>query len=338
MGLAKLINGTDTAANWASLNPVLADGEIGYATDTHLIKIGDGVTAWNLLKGVNEVLLGTAIALPRVMCYPEALNFIANYEVESVFDATWARGSKVGTAVNSPMVIYGFLTLENGVPLAQYVDYDAEGNVDSAIQTGCIRFDFFPPSVPGSVYYDTKVFGILDSDESQKNRLELVFYNNSNEYGITLVVHDKDGVEAIYQDFGTWTEYEPGIPYEFELNWDLTTGASRLFINGVQFGDTITGTCERDANVHIFRMGCGYDPSSFSSAHKVDNVKVFDEVQHTSDYTPGAGDPVNLPEIFSGYIICAGGVVDNTNSPYHGFPVVDKSGDQDFVWAWKIID
>ncbi len=37
----------DTAANWSANNPILAEGEIGYETDTYKIKIGDGVTAWN---------------------------------------------------------------------------------------------------------------------------------------------------------------------------------------------------------------------------------------------------------------------------------------------------
>jgi hypothetical protein len=36
----------DTAANWTTANPVLLTGEIGYETNTKLMKIGDGVTAW----------------------------------------------------------------------------------------------------------------------------------------------------------------------------------------------------------------------------------------------------------------------------------------------------
>lgn len=39
----------DTAANWASVNPVLAAGEIGYETDTKKKKIGNGTLAWNSL-------------------------------------------------------------------------------------------------------------------------------------------------------------------------------------------------------------------------------------------------------------------------------------------------
>lgn len=37
----------DTAANWTSANPTLAQGELGLETDTLKIKAGDGSTAWN---------------------------------------------------------------------------------------------------------------------------------------------------------------------------------------------------------------------------------------------------------------------------------------------------
>lgn len=37
------------ASQWTSTNPVLADGEFAFETDTRKMKIGDGVTAWNSL-------------------------------------------------------------------------------------------------------------------------------------------------------------------------------------------------------------------------------------------------------------------------------------------------
>ena len=39
----------DTAADWTAANPILAEGEVGIETDTYALKIGDGVTRWNLL-------------------------------------------------------------------------------------------------------------------------------------------------------------------------------------------------------------------------------------------------------------------------------------------------
>jgi hypothetical protein len=43
----------DTAANWTSANPVLAEGEFGYETNTKKYKLGDGTTAWNSLAYSN---------------------------------------------------------------------------------------------------------------------------------------------------------------------------------------------------------------------------------------------------------------------------------------------
>jgi hypothetical protein len=39
----------DTATNWTSVDPILAEGEPGYETDTGVLKIGDGSTAWSSL-------------------------------------------------------------------------------------------------------------------------------------------------------------------------------------------------------------------------------------------------------------------------------------------------
>jgi hypothetical protein len=42
-----------TAANWTSANPTLAEGELGYETDTGKLKAGDGSTAWTSLDYIS---------------------------------------------------------------------------------------------------------------------------------------------------------------------------------------------------------------------------------------------------------------------------------------------
>lgn len=39
----------DTAANWTTNDPTLAEGEMGIETDTLKFKVGDGSTAWTAL-------------------------------------------------------------------------------------------------------------------------------------------------------------------------------------------------------------------------------------------------------------------------------------------------
>jgi len=48
--MAKIKLRRDTAANWLNANPVLANGETGFETDTRMVKLGDGTTAWADLK------------------------------------------------------------------------------------------------------------------------------------------------------------------------------------------------------------------------------------------------------------------------------------------------
>lgn len=43
----RMLQRRGTASQWSAGNPVLGDGEVGFARDTKDFKIGDGVTAWN---------------------------------------------------------------------------------------------------------------------------------------------------------------------------------------------------------------------------------------------------------------------------------------------------
>lgn len=61
----------DTAANWTSVNPTLAAGEIGLETDTGLFKIGTGSAAWTSLAYA-AVNASNAVTLTnKVLTSPE---------------------------------------------------------------------------------------------------------------------------------------------------------------------------------------------------------------------------------------------------------------------------
>ena len=64
----------DTSVNWASINPILQEGEQGYDTTAQVAKIGDGITAWNNLpyqKGGEFVFI--------VPCSNTALSITQNH-------------------------------------------------------------------------------------------------------------------------------------------------------------------------------------------------------------------------------------------------------------------
>ncbi len=45
----RLLLRRDVASNWTTVDPILADGEVGYESDTGKMKVGDGATIWSLL-------------------------------------------------------------------------------------------------------------------------------------------------------------------------------------------------------------------------------------------------------------------------------------------------
>ena len=55
--MARIMIRRGIEADWSSKNPVLSDGEPGYARDTKVLKVGDGETAWDDLEGISVASL-----------------------------------------------------------------------------------------------------------------------------------------------------------------------------------------------------------------------------------------------------------------------------------------
>lgn len=105
----------DTAANWTSVNPILASGEPGYETDTKKIKYGDGSTAWVSLSYFTGATLGTNVA--TFLATPSSANLAA-----ALTDET---GTGANVFATSPTLVTpilgtpssGTLTSCTGLPL-----------------------------------------------------------------------------------------------------------------------------------------------------------------------------------------------------------------------------
>ena len=93
----------DTAANWTSVHPTLALGEVGVETDTGKLKVGDGATAWPSLPyapgggagGTPAVVLGTTAAAGA------ASTFIRDDDTIVAFDTTAPAGVGASAATGS---------------------------------------------------------------------------------------------------------------------------------------------------------------------------------------------------------------------------------------------
>ena len=114
----------DTASNWTSANPTLAQGELGVETDTSKIKVGDGSTAWSSLS----YLIDTGSYLTST--YTGDVDFTG----ELVVDSYNQSYSAVTSSTN-----------------ATTVDCEA-GNVFSHTLTENTTFTFSNPPATGTAY------------------------------------------------------------------------------------------------------------------------------------------------------------------------------------------
>lgn len=80
------------ASAWERANPILAPGEPGWTLDTHVLKIGDGVTPWNGLDSVS----GTEIKEADIQ---KAVNkYLEEHPIKVVTDATLSVAGQAADA------------------------------------------------------------------------------------------------------------------------------------------------------------------------------------------------------------------------------------------------
>lgn len=107
---AKIQFRRDTAANWASVNPILSQGEIGQDTSNSILKIGDGIAPWDNLPTltisesaidtkISDLVGGAPGALDTLNELAEAINDDASY----ASTVTTALGTKTNKTSNQSL-------------------------------------------------------------------------------------------------------------------------------------------------------------------------------------------------------------------------------------------
>jgi len=126
----------DTASNWTSANPILAQGELGAETDTSKIKIGDGTTAWSSLAyliDAGDYLTSAAIG-STVQAYDATLLNDADIGVSvQAYDADTAKldvaqtftAAQTMTALKETKVAMGANNID--LSLGNYFTYTLSG-------------------------------------------------------------------------------------------------------------------------------------------------------------------------------------------------------------------
>lgn len=117
----------DTAENWTSANPILAQGEFGVETDTLKLKIGDGVTYWRDLRYYHSgspYIPGTGID-------------ITDFRISNTGIVTLTTGSANGTikANNTDIAVKG-LGSAAYTSSTDYATSEQGVKADTAVQPG----------------------------------------------------------------------------------------------------------------------------------------------------------------------------------------------------------
>lgn len=200
--------------------------------------------------------------------------FFAGYA--STINGDRGYGSLTGTSTGTVVITSGKLDLTAGGTTTR-VDYDPVGNADSVIQTGTVVVDWTPNyAAPGTA----RVLFTITATATNANCI-LVYHTAAS--GMQVQFYNSSGTLIINTNVGTLS-VSSGTSYHIELDFDLTTGATRLFVNGTQLGSTIATTLTRTSAIGVIKLGNDRTNASAPN-HKLDNFQIFTTVQHTSDYT-----------------------------------------------------
>jgi hypothetical protein len=315
----------DTMNKYRLINEPGTDGTTD--TDWELMEAGDlwDDTGTELTPHKSR---DVCLATDKKYCFEQPVDstFYATYL--SSINGDYGLGSVTGASFGGASIVSGWLDLTHGDN--RYVSYDAALNASSQ-QSGAFKFKV-KPNYSDAPLNNYVFFSISAANLSSVNLI--VLYHVPTTGIVTLSVYDHSGASIITGgDLGVWFPTS-GTIYEFELDFDITSGATRLFIDGIQSGSTLIETGIRSNDIHVFEVGQAVNINTFFSNFFIKDFIVYDAVQHIANYTPGYslqniqfstdGSAVNDLEVY-GTTTLSGLLVNNGILQTNGSGVVSSS-------------
>ncbi len=150
----------------------------------------------------------------------------------------------------------------------------------AAKNTGTVRLRM-KPNYSGTPTTDQIFFVMFE----QATGYNLVVLGHATTTGYPGIVIYNDSGSLIY--FGPTTAWSStaGTWYEFELTWDISAGGFGVVfrIDGVTFDSTAVTDSRTGTSIDVYSVGT-YGGSNADFV--IDEIQVYDDVQHTADYTP----------------------------------------------------
>jgi hypothetical protein len=163
------------------------------------------------------------------------------------------------------------------------VTYTGANVLDSLAAKGCIRFRVRPHYSGNPDSGDTQNWWVSMQGAADTDNLINIAHANTGEFG--LIIYDSVSVAILSWSSVTWNP-TADTWYWIEVNWDTTPGTgfgAKVFIEGALFGAP-SGTGTRVGNTEFLALGNVLSTSD--GEFDLDEVIVFDDVQHTEAYTP----------------------------------------------------
>lgn len=232
---------------------------------------------------------------------------------DSFLNVNYGTGGLTVTAFNGAAVAASVLNLTGSTnKYAQLpVDY-VIGNI------GTIAFVYKPnyTGVPGANQ-------IMYGNAGTNNYFALLHGQSTGH--LKLTVSNSTGTAIINGfDFGLWSPVS-GTSYTFVLQLDITNGATKLFINGSQFGATVNTTGVRTASTAAY-VGTDGVPADGNANFSISSLAIYTSVVGPSSVTPLPdynfnADTISLPTFtYSGLgsiLAWISTTITDTNSPQY---------------------
>lgn len=210
---------------------------------------------------------------------PENATFFASYNIDENYN--WGDGSSSGVLNGGAVVSSGLLDC-SGSTSPRYWSCSATGNANSA-QTGCFNVRFYT-NYAGAPTENNFIFSNNKGDGSLNNVIQAAHLAAGN---ILLSIYDNTGAAITNVTLSTWSP-TTSVLNELEVNYDLETGASRLFLGGELQGAVQTSTGTRTSTeISNLYLGSGSVATELND-NIYDQIAVYSEVQHTSSYVIGS--------------------------------------------------
>lgn len=205
--------------------------------------------------------------------------FFAPYD--SSKDAEVADGSVTATKTGSPTITNNELKLGGG----DYLDYGGTDNADFP-QSGTVAVSFRLQNVNTSPEQSTLV-NISKASGDTTNQILLYHLNQTSTHQkLGVVIKDKSDSNILSEEIElSLNSYAMSHNQylKFELNYDLSGGDNRVFLNG-KLLKNISATGDRDSNIGLIRVGADASGSNSVYNGAIKDVTIRDQVTHTGEH------------------------------------------------------